>query len=107
MQEGFLCFSRAVSQLTLVQLSQKLLLPNLSETSGALAQLKQNYVQEALLSLVTGQSCLSETSVTTESFPVPSRLESRGSNPEPALESPGYIFKISKSCHHSWRCLYI
>lgn len=74
------------SQLILGQLSPKLLLLNLSETPGALAQLK-------LLSLVTGLSCLSETSVTTESSPAPSRLKSRGSNPEPALESPGYIFK--------------
>lgn len=93
-------FSRAVSQLILGQLSRKGPLLELSETSGTLAQLKQNQGQEALLSLVTGLASLSETSVTTESFPAPSRLESRGSNPEPALESPGYIFKISESCHH-------
>ena len=32
---------------------------NLNETSGPLAQLKQNHVQEALLELVTGLACLS------------------------------------------------
>lgn len=43
---------------------------NLNETSGPLAQLKRNHVQEELLELVMGRSCL-----TAESYPCP--LKSR------------------------------
>lgn len=60
--------------------------PNLNETSGLLASLKQNHLQEEP-SGVGDRTDLSECA-----------LKIEGCQPGRALESPRCIFKISESC---------